>query len=73
MTKGRPSRQKRKLQDENMIIREPSKFDIVEADLSGENKATSPPAKRQRQGETKIVAWGYLAYVPGGTIITLQE
>jgi hypothetical protein len=71
MTKGRPRRQKRKLREENTIVREPSKFEIVEADLRGENKATNRAAKRPRQRGTKVVPGGNLEYVPGGTIIKL--
>jgi hypothetical protein len=69
MTKGRVRRKKRKQREDNTIVREPSKFEIVEAELAGKDKPISRPEKRQRQDETKVVPGGYLEYVPGVSVL----
>lgn len=64
ITKGRMSKRKRQSRGGNLIVREPSKFEIVERSLDSNQKAATPTAKRQRQ--TIVLAGGNLEYIPGG-------
>jgi hypothetical protein len=68
MSKGR--KKNRQQRSDNSTLRQPSKFEIVEAGLAGgEEKAVVRPAKRQRQDRTTVLPGGNLDYRPGGTLV----
>jgi hypothetical protein len=69
MTKGGVRKRKRRQLTENSTIREPSKFEIVEAEINGDRKAATRPAKKQRQDRTVILPGGYLEYTAGGAVV----
>jgi hypothetical protein len=69
MTKGGVRKRKRRQLTENSTIREPSKFEIVEAEINGDRKAATRPVKKQRQDRTVVLPGGYLEYTAGGAVV----
>jgi len=67
MTKGR--KRKRQQRINNSIIREPSKFEIVEAELAAEKKTVAQREKRPRRERSVVLPGGHLNYKRGGTIV----
>jgi hypothetical protein len=69
ITKGSVRKRKRQQRTNNSIIREPSKFEIVEAELTGEKKTVGRQVKRQQRDRTVILPGGNLGYMHGGAVI----
>jgi hypothetical protein len=67
MTKGR--KRKRQQRVGNSTLREPSRFEVVEAELAGEKNAASRPEKRQRRDRAVVLPGGNLEYRRGGNVI----
>jgi hypothetical protein len=69
MTKGRNRKIKRRCPVDDSTLREPSKFEMVEADVASTGNTGSRSVKRQRQDRPTVIPGGYLHYKTGGTVI----